>query len=109
MSLLLHPEKDIEIDHSKLHRDISVVAKSIWVLVAVGFLAGVWATTLAADVAVNTAELEKKATREQLLSVAQTLARIEAKIDTQATEQKVVSDTVIRLETKVEALEKEAN
>lgn len=107
MSLITNPEADAPVDHMKLHQDISWVMKSLGVLIVIGFMAGVWATTLAEDVASHTEELQSKATVDQLEVVTDTLTRIERKIDTQAKEQKTVSDTVIRLETKVEALEKD--
>jgi hypothetical protein len=109
MSLLISPESDAPIDHLKLHRDLSWVIKSLVALIVIGFIAGVWATTLAEDVKQNTEELDKKATIEQLASVAETLKRIEGKIDDGGKEQKTISNTVIRLETKVEALEEKVN
>lgn len=87
---------------------IQWVARTLAGLVIVGFLAGVWATSLAGDVEANKKELEEKASVETVVTIVETLRRIERKIDHQTTEQRTISRSVIRLETKVEALEKEA-
>ena len=107
MSLIGDPEKDGPIDHMKLHKDLSWVVRVLAGLVVVGFVAGVWATTLANDVQKNTDKLKEKASAEQVESLAKTLSRIESKIDKQGEEQKTIGDSVIRLETKVERLEEE--
>lgn len=108
MSLVIDPERDAPVDNMKLHKDLSWVIRAISALVVVGFVAGVWATTLASDVQKNTEKLEEKASSQQVEALARTLSRIEGKIDGAATEQRVIRDSVIRLETKVQKLEEDS-
>lgn len=100
---------EVVVDSVKIHKDLTWVIRGLAGLVVIGFLAGVWATTLASDVNSNSKELETKADQASVAAVAETLARIEKKIDEQGKEQKTIRDSVIRLETKVEKLEEETN
>lgn len=104
---VIHPENDAPVDNMKLHKDLAWVVRGLAGLIVIGFLAGVWATTLASDVSSNSKELEKKADQATVAAVVETLARIEKKIDDAGKEQKTIRDSVIRLETKVEKLEEE--
>jgi hypothetical protein len=108
MTNIVHPERDAPIDHMKIHKDVVWVIRTLWSGAILIFLAAVWIAALAADVESNTKELARKSDAVITVTLVDTLKRIEDKIDRQAKEQKTVSDTVIRLETKVEALEKEA-
>lgn len=105
MTNVLNPERDAPVDHMKIHKDVVWVIRTLWSGAAVIVLAAVWVVALASDVATNKKELDRKADVQTTAAIVETLKRIEGKIDKQATEQKTVSDTVIRLETKVEALE----
>lgn len=106
---VLHPERDAPIDHMKIHKDVAWVIRTLWSGAVVIVVAAVWVVALASDVESNTKELVRKADVTTAAAIIATLDRIEDKIDEQAKEQKVVSASVIRLETKVEALEQKAN
>jgi hypothetical protein len=106
---IVNPERDAPVDHMKIHKDVVWVIRTLWGGAVVIFLATAWVVALASDVALNKKEIERKADVSVTTSIVDALTRIERKIDKQATEQKTVSDTVIRLETKVEALEKKVD
>ncbi len=90
----------------KAARNVEWVIKTLAGLVVAGFIAGGYVTSLAQDVEANKTELEKREEAiEAVPLLISTLVRIEKKIDAQAVEQKTISETVIRLETKVEVLE----
>lgn len=109
MTNIVNPERDAPVDHMKIHKDVVWVIRTLWGGAVVIFLATAWVVALASDVALNKKEIERKADVSVTTSIVDALTRIERKIDKQATEQKTVSDTVIRLETKVEALEKKVD
>jgi ABC-type molybdate transport system substrate-binding protein len=106
---ILHPELDAPIDNMKIHKDVAAVIKTLWGGLVVVVMATIWVVSLAADVESNTKELNRKADLTTAAAVVAALERIEDKIDEQAREQRVVSASVIRLETKVEALEQKDN
>lgn len=93
-------------DGLKIAKDVSWVIRTLWTGAVVTVLAAIWVAALAADVHSNTEKIEEKASTEQLAAVAATLERIEGKIDEQGKEQQKIKESTIRLETKVEALEK---
>lgn len=111
MSLVTHPENDSfeNPDHLRLHKDVAWVVRSLWVLIVVGFFAGVWATSLANDVAANAKALEDKATTAQLASVADALTRIENNLKEADKRQREILDSQARLEQKVSDLEKKVD
>lgn len=94
----------------KAAKNVEWLIKALAALVVVGFVTGAYVTSLAQDVEANKQELAKREEAvDAVPSLVATLIRIEKKIDTAAVEQRTISETVIRLETKVEVLEEKVN
>ncbi len=103
-----HREEFNAEDGYRLAQNVSWVIRTLWGGAVAIILATAWAVSLANDVEANKAELaERKPAVEAVSTIAASLQRIEAALETADVRQRAIQDDVTTLKTKVEAIEEE--
>jgi len=98
----------MERDNFKVAKDIAWVIKSLWAGAVAVVIAAVWVTALAQEVKTNTEILkEREAVFQTIPLIASALIRIEGKLDATDKRQREIEKGRVRLEEKVERIEKD--